>query len=74
VAVAWGVAVLWFYGFRIFAGLINPMDLIHFGVAAYFGLAVMAAFALFVLKDAWLLGFIVPAAALIGVDMMLHWL
>jgi hypothetical protein len=67
-AIGLGVAVIWLYGFRIFAGLINPMNFAHFALAIYLLLAAIAAFALYFLRDPWLLGFILPAAFLIGAD------
>jgi hypothetical protein len=71
VVFGFGAAVLWLYGVRIFAGLLNPMNVIHFALAAYLGLSALASFALMPLKDAWLLLFIAPAVLIVGADMVL---
>ena len=70
VVLGFGAAVLWLYEVRIIAGLLNPMNVIHFALAAYLGLAVLASFALVALKDAWLLLFIAPAILIVGADMV----
>lgn len=63
-------AVLWLYGVRIFLGLLNPMSALHFALAAYLGLTVVASLAFVALKDAWLLLFIVPAFFVVGADLV----
>jgi hypothetical protein len=60
-AIAFAVTLFWFFGASIFAGLINPMNLIHFGVTVYLVVAGAFAFIYFFTKRLVHLAVVLPA-------------
>jgi hypothetical protein len=69
-ALAFGAAVFWVYGFRIFLALLNPSNFAHFALGAYLGLAASASIAAALLRNQWLLLFALPAVVLVGLDIV----